>query len=46
MVDLLSVQFQLSQAKVNLLRQTGQLDDWLKSAVALSESGPASNVSH
>jgi outer membrane protein TolC len=45
-VDLLSVQFQLSQAKVNLLRQTGQLDSWLKSAVGLSESGPASTVSH
>jgi outer membrane protein TolC len=46
MVDLLSVQFQLSQAKVNLLRQTGQLDNWLKSAVALSESGPVSDASH
>jgi outer membrane protein TolC len=46
MVDLLSAQFQLSQAKVNLLRQTGQLDNWLKRAVALSESGPSSNVSH
>ncbi len=46
MVDLLSAQFQLSQAKVNLLRQTGQLEDWLKTAVTLSGSGPAGNVSH
>jgi outer membrane protein TolC len=45
-VDLLSAQFQLSQAKVNLLRQTGQLDNWLKSAIALSEGLPASSVSH
>jgi outer membrane protein TolC len=44
--DLLSAQFQLSQAKVNLLRQTGQLDEWLKSAIALSEGLPASSVSH
>jgi outer membrane protein TolC len=44
--DLLSAQFQLSQAKVNLLRQTGQLDYWLKSAIALSEGLPASSVSH
>jgi outer membrane protein TolC len=44
--DLLSAQFQLSQAKVNLLRQTGQLDNWLKSAIALSEGLPASSVSH
>lgn len=29
-VDLLNAQFQLSQAKVNLLRQTGQLESWLK----------------
>jgi outer membrane protein TolC len=36
-IDLLSAQFQLSQAKVNLLRQTGQLDDWLKTAVTLSD---------
>jgi hypothetical protein len=46
MVDLLSTQFQLSQAKVNLLRQTGQLDSWLKSAVTLSEGAPTGNVSH
>jgi outer membrane protein TolC len=45
-VDLLSAQFQLSQAKVNLLRQTGQLEDWLKSAVALQDSAPMGSVSH
>jgi outer membrane protein TolC len=45
-VDLLSAQFQLSQAKVNLLRQTGQLDNWLKSAIALSEGLPAGTANH
>jgi outer membrane protein TolC len=30
-VDLLDAQFQLNQAQVNLLRQTGQLDTWCKS---------------
>ncbi len=45
-VDLLTAQFQLSQAKVNLLRQTGQLENWLKSAAALSESVPMGAVSH
>jgi outer membrane protein TolC len=33
-IDLLNAQFQLSQAEVNLLRQTGQLDSWLKTAAA------------
>jgi len=33
-IDLLNAQSQLSQAEVNLLRQTGQLDDWLKLAIA------------
>lgn len=28
-IDLLNAQFELQQAKVNLLRQTGHLDDWL-----------------
>jgi outer membrane protein TolC len=45
-IDLLNAQFQLSQAKVNLLRQTGQLDDWLKAATRISESIPAVGVSH
>jgi outer membrane protein TolC len=45
-IDLLSAQFQLSQAKVNLLRQTGQLDNWLKSAVVLSEGLPTGTANH
>ncbi|AEU36916.1 outer membrane efflux protein [Granulicella mallensis MP5ACTX8] len=31
-VELLNMQFQLSQAQVNLMRQTGQLEPWLKAA--------------
>lgn len=46
MVDLLTAQFQLSQAKINLLRQTGQLENWLKSAASMSESVPSGAVSH
>jgi hypothetical protein len=45
-VDLLNAQFQLNQAKVNLLRQTGQLDNWLKSAVTSSAASPMDAVSH
>ena len=45
-IDLLSAQFQLSQAKVNLLRQTGQLEEWLKSAAAMSDSVPTASVTH
>ena len=45
-IDLLSAQFQLSQAKVNLLRQTGQLEEWLKSAAAMSETAPTGSVNH
>jgi outer membrane protein TolC len=30
-VDLLDAQFQLSQAEISLLRQTGQLDTWVRS---------------
>ena len=45
-IDLLSAQFQLSQAKVNLLRQTGQLDDWLKTAVTLSDGLTPVPVTH
>jgi outer membrane protein TolC len=30
-VDLLDAQFQLSQAEISLLRQTGQLDTWIRS---------------
>jgi len=28
-VDLLNAQFDLQQAQVNLMRQTGRLDDWV-----------------
>jgi outer membrane protein TolC len=45
-IDLLSAQFQLSQAKVNLLRQTGQLEEWLKSAAAMSDGTPMAGVTH
>ena len=45
-IDLLSAQFQLSQAKVNLLRQTGQLEEWLKSAAAMSDGTPTARVTH
>jgi outer membrane protein TolC len=45
-IDLLTAQFQLSQAKVNLLRQTGQLEEWLKSAAATSETAPTGSVTH
>jgi len=31
---------------VNLLRQTGQLEEWLKSAAAMSETVPTSYVTH
>jgi len=45
-IDLLTAQFQLSQAKVNLLRQTGQLENWLKSATAMSENTLTGSVTH
>jgi outer membrane protein TolC len=32
-IDLLNRQFELQQVQVNLLRQTNQLDDWLRSSV-------------
>ena len=35
-IDLLNAQSQLNQAQVNLMRQTGQLDDWLKAAATTS----------
>ncbi len=37
-VDFLNAQFQLNQVEINLLRQTGELDGWVKSA----SSSPAS----
>lgn len=36
-IDLLNAEFQVNQAKVNLLRQNGRLDEWLKTAL-LNES--------
>ena len=33
-IDLMSAQFQMKQAQVNLLRQTGQLEAWLRIAAA------------
>jgi hypothetical protein len=33
-IEMLDAQFQLRQAKVQLLRQTGELDGWLNSAAA------------
>lgn len=45
-IDLLNAQFQLNQAKVNLLRQTGQLDDWLKAATRISEGIPPPTATH
>jgi outer membrane protein TolC len=32
-IDLLNAQFQVNQAKINLLRQNGRLDEWLKTAL-------------
>jgi len=36
-IDLLNAQFQFSQAEVSMMRQTGQLDRWLKTASTLPE---------
>jgi len=40
-IDLLDAQFQLEQAQVNLLRQTGQLDAWLKNELTPTSTVPA-----
>ncbi len=45
-VDWLNAQFQLNQAKVNLLRQTGQLEAWLRGAIGLGDRAPQGAVSH
>jgi outer membrane protein TolC len=37
-LDLLSCEFQLREIQINLLRQTGQLESWLKSAANASPS--------
>jgi outer membrane protein TolC len=38
-VEMLDADFQLRQTKIQLLRQTGELDDWLNSAAAGSAAG-------
>lgn len=45
-IDLLNAEFQLNQVKVNLLRQTGQLESWLKSAAALPDATTTGTASH
>lgn len=45
-IDLLNSQFQLIQTEVNLLRQTGQLNDWLKIAPTTRTNAPESTVIH
>jgi outer membrane protein TolC len=42
-IDLLDAQFQLSQAEISLLRQTGQLDAWVKSKPAEQAATTPSN---
>jgi outer membrane protein TolC len=37
----LDTAFQVQQAQISLLRQTGDLDSWLKSSITLKPSGPA-----
>jgi outer membrane protein TolC len=36
-LDLLDAEFQLSQAQVNLMRQTGRLDDWLRGLASAAQ---------
>ena len=45
-IDLLEAEFQLNQAQINLMRQTGQLESWLKrvEANAVSPSGSTTIV--
>jgi outer membrane protein TolC len=40
-LDLLDADFQLRQSQINLLRQNGQLEDWLKSAAQAQGQSPA-----
>jgi outer membrane protein TolC len=39
-IDLLNRQFELQQVQVNLLRQTNQLDDWLRSSISAPAALP------
>lgn len=45
-IDLINAQFQLNQAEVNLLRQNGRLDDWLKAALLEDTTATVSKLSH
>ncbi len=45
-LDLLDSQYQLQQSRLNLLEQTGGLQEWLKNAEALSEGLPAGAINH
>jgi hypothetical protein len=40
-IDLLNAQYEVRQAQVNLMRQTGMLDGWLKSSLATPAAAPA-----
>jgi len=40
-LDLLDANFQLRQLQINQLRQSGQLEDWLKSAAQTQSIAPA-----
>lgn len=44
-IDLLNAKFQVNQAAVNLLRQNGRLDDWLKTALPNESRAIAPRVS-
>lgn len=43
-IDLLNAEFQLNQAQVNLMRQNGQLQSWLKSVPATSVASPSAGT--
>jgi outer membrane protein TolC len=45
-IDLLNAQFQLNQAEINLLRQTGHLEDWLKAPTTSPADVSAPSVTH
>jgi len=45
-VDLLNAQFELQQAQVNLMRQTGRLDDWLNTIPRNPTAVSIAPVSH
>ncbi|MGC9199254.1 MAG: TolC family protein [Acidobacteriaceae bacterium] len=45
-LDLLDSQYQLEQTRLDLLEQTGRLEEWIQRAAALSEGLPAGAVNH